>query len=166
MDRLNLTLSQLGNWQLIYAKVLVGRTQSNVRGVPLIDIQEVPVLIEERILAVSATYLLAKPTWNTAGWLYQEVDVPLDDGFTFEGIGGPNTTLDVAKERIGLNGNQLIVFDRVANQHRYRFEAAPWMPQLSLAIWAYTGPESDPTDELIQSLTLDVHRLETKIDAL
>jgi hypothetical protein len=166
MDRLNLALSQLGNWQLIYAKQLLGRENPVMRGIPLIDVQEVPVLIEERILAVSATYLLAKPTWNTAGWLYQEVDVPLDDGFTFEGIGGANTTLDVAKERIGLNGNQLVIFDRVANQHRYRFEAVPWMPKLSLAMWAYIGPESDPTDELVQSLKLDVLRLETKIDAL
>jgi hypothetical protein len=166
MDRLNLNLSQLGNWQLIYAKQLVGAPPSTVRGVPRIEIQEIPVLIEERILAVSAVYLLAKPTWNTAGWLYQEVDVPLDDGFTFEGVGGPNTTLDVAKERIDLNGNQLVIFDRVATQHRYRFEAAPWMPKLSLAIWAYIGPETDPTDELVQSLKVDVLRLETKVDAL
>lgn len=163
---LNLALSTAGNWRSVYARTLIGSATRQAWGIPLIDPEELPFTLESRIIGVSATYLQAKPSWNAAGYFYQEVDVPLNDSFTFPGMGSPNTTLDGGRRYIPLNSNTLCIFNRLATEHRYRFEAMPWIPKLNLAIWEYIGPDDESTEVLIEALTLDVSRLETKIDAI
>lgn len=160
----NLALNTAGNWRSIYANTLL--KPSSRRSMPYLDLVELPITLESRILAVSATYLEAKPTWKAAGYFYQEVDVPLNDGFTFPGMGGNSTTVDGGKRYCGLNFNTLCIFSRLATEHRYRFEPMPWLQKLNLAIWEYTGPETDTTEELIETLKVDVARLESKIDGL
>ncbi|KAM3102101.1 MULTISPECIES: hypothetical protein [unclassified Phormidesmis] len=165
---LNFDLSEAGNWRLIYYQQHVGdKSKSKIRA-PMIDIIELPITIASRVLAVGASYLDAPPSWNTAGYFYQEVGgVSLDDTLIFPGLSGSSSSvLDGAKRRITLNTIELHIFPRLATEHRYRFEAMRWMPKITLGVWEYIGAESDTTEELLQALRVDLARIEMRINNL
>ena len=159
---------QVGNWRLVYYQQLVGDQRNRRSRTPMIDPIEIPVTIESRVLAVGATYLQAPPTWNVAGYIYQELDqIALNDSLVFPDIAtGGLTALDTNSRRVLLNNLQLYIFPRLATEHRYRFEAMRWIPRLLLAIWEYTGAENDSESEFFEVLRTDLVRLEAKIDAL
>jgi hypothetical protein len=153
---------------LIYYQQLIGVESNRRSRTPMIDPVEVPVTIAGRVLAVGATYIQAPPTWNVAGFLYQELDqIALNDSLVFPGIGGGGqTALDTGSRRVLLNNMQLYVFPRLASEHRYRFEAMRWIPRLTLAIWEYIGTESDSDTETLEAIRVDLARLEVKVDSL
>jgi hypothetical protein len=164
---LNVNLSDAGSWRLVYYQQHVGVEANRRSRTPMIDPIDLPITIASRVLAVGATYLQAPPTWNLAGFFYQEVAVSLDDAPVFPGLAGvPTTTLDSSKRRIGLNAIELHIFPRLASEHRYRFEPVRWMPRLTLGVWEYIGPETDSTEELLQTLRVDLARIEFKVDRL
>ncbi|PSB20555.1 hypothetical protein C7B65_06520 [Phormidesmis priestleyi ULC007] len=134
----------------------------------MIDIIEIPVTIPGRILAVGASYIAAPPTWHVAGYFYQEVGgVALDDALVFPGVGGsPTAVLDASKRRIVLNTIEMHVFTRFATEHRYRFEAMRWIPRLTLVVWEYIGAETDSTEDLLQTVRVDLARVEFKVNQL
>ena len=165
---LNLNLSNAGNWRLIYYQQHVGdKSKSKIRA-PLIEIIEIPITIASRVLAVGASYLEAPPSWNTAGYFYQEVSgVALDDALVFPGVSGsPTAVVDASKRRITLNTIELHIFERLATEHRYRFEAMRWIPKITLGVWEYIGAETDSTEELLETLKVDLTRIEAKVNQL
>lgn len=159
---------QLGTWRLVYYQQLIGDPRNQRTRTPMIDPIEIPVTIASRVLAVGATYIQAPPTWNVAGFLYQELDqIALNDLLVFPDIGsGGNTALDTGSRRVLLNNLQLYIFPRLASEHRYRFEAMRWIPRLTLGIWEYTGMESDSDSETLEAIRVDLARLELKVDSL
>jgi hypothetical protein len=158
----------LGNWRLLYFQRLIGNEAARqVRGIPLIEPIELPISVSSRVLAVSAIYAQAPPTWNLAGYLYQEIQgINLDDSLTWGEMGGSPAVVDASKRRVQLNATQLFVFPRLASESRFRFEAAYWMPRLNLGIWEYIGAESDSTADLINAARVDLARIEFKVDQL
>lgn len=165
---LNLSLSQTGNWQLIYYQVHAGNLANRGTKIPMIEVIELPVTIASRILAVGASYLAAPPSWYTAGYFYQEVrGIRLDDTLIFPGVsGGSPAVLDASKRRITLNTIELHIFERLASEHSYRFEPMKWLPKITLGVWQYVGIEADSTEELIETLKVDLTRIEVKVDNL
>jgi hypothetical protein len=165
---LNLDLNQAGNWRLIYYQQHVGDPSKRKIRAPMIDIIELPITLASRVLAVGASYLDAPPSWNTAGYFYQEVGgVSLDDTLIFPGAGGGvPSVLDGSKRRITLNTIELHIFPRLATEHRYRFEAMRWIPKITFGVWEYIGSESDSTEELLQTLKVDIARIELKVNNL
>ena len=162
------SFQQLDNWRLVYYQQLIGVENNRRSRTPMIDPVEIPVTIEGRVLAVGATYIQAPPTWNVAGFLYQELDqISLNDALVFPDIGsGGLTALDTGSRRVLLNNLQLYIFPRLASEHRYRFEAMRWIPRLTLGIWEYTGAESDSDSETLEAIRVDLARLEAKVDSL
>lgn len=165
---LNANLTGLGVWELVYFKKLVGDKENRKRGLPYIFPVEIPYLPESRIFIVGASSLKAKPTWYRAGYFHQEIDgVKVDDTVVFEGLGRvPSISVDATTEVIPLNVVKLIVFPKLANSYRLRFESVPWLEELNLAIWEYTGVESESTEDLLEAVRAKLEVLEFKIDQL
>ncbi len=165
---LNLGLSTAGNWRLVYYQQHVGDPANRRVRAPMIDIIELPVTIPGRILAVGASYLDASPSWYTAGFFYQEVrGATLDDTLVFPGVtGGSGAVLDACKKRIILNTIELHIFERLASEHSFRFEAMAWIPRIILGVWEYIGEESNSTEDLIQATRIDLARIEFKVNQL
>lgn len=164
---LQVRLSDAGNWRLMFLQQFQGNINDwrNYR-IPEIDPIEIPFTIEGRLLAIGATYLEARPSWRFAGVMTQEVPVSLDDTLIFPGVGGGSTAIDTSSRRIPLNSTNLQVFPRYATEHRYRFEPYGWIPKLTLGIWEYIGPEVDSILEQIESLKVDIARVELKLNGL
>lgn len=167
MSDLDLNLNELGNWQLVYNRRHMGDERARRIRAPLIEPIQLPTTIASRILCVSATYIQAPPTWKIAGWFYQENRVPLDDSVVFPGVTGTGfTTLDTAKRSIELNQMQLLTFPRYATEQIYRFAPARWIPQITLGVWAYTGPITNQIIENLETIKVDLVRVETKLNQL
>lgn len=165
---INLNLTGLGVWELTYFQRTVGNPANRRVRAPLIDPIELPYLTDKHIFLVGASYLAARPTWSRAGYLYQQVDgIHVDDTVVFQGLGRvPTTEIDNSRFLIRLNTVQLINFPIVSETFRLRFEAFPWIPEISLAIWEYRGAETDTTEELLQALRAKLETIEFKIDNL
>jgi hypothetical protein len=165
---LNLSLSQSGNWRLIYYQLHQGDLANRHTKIPMIETIELPISLPGRILAVGASYLAAPPSWYTAGYFYQEVGgISLNDTLIFPGVsGGSPAVLDASKRRITLNTIELHVFDRLASEHSYRFEPMRWIPKITLGVWEYIGIETDSTEDLLETIKVDLTRLEVKVDNL
>lgn len=165
---LNLGLSDAGNWRLVYYQVHQGDLANRNTKIAMIEIIELPVTIPGRILAVGASYFEAPPSWHVAGYFYQEVrGVALNAALVFPGIAGsPTTAIDASKRRIVLNAIELHIFERLATEHSYRFETMRWIPKITLGVWEYIGAESDSTEDLLQTLRVDVARIEFKVNQL
>ena len=110
------------------------------------------------IIASHATCLTAKPTWNTAGWLYQKVRTGLLVGGLPDGIQG--------SRRIPLNRIQIHFWDKRMKDYQLSFKTPKWISEISLTLWQYTGPISEPDLELIELARIDILRTEAKVDAL
>lgn len=134
----------------------------------MIETIELPITLAGRILAVGASYLEAPPSWYTAGFFYQEVQgIRLDDTLIFpNAAGGSGAVLDASKRRITLNTIELHIFDRLASEHSYRFEAMQWIPKITLGVWEYLGVETDSTEDLLETIKVDLTRIEVKVDNL
>ncbi|MGI0494227.1 hypothetical protein ACN4EG_20775 [Alkalinema pantanalense CENA528] len=160
-------LSDAGNWRLMFLQTFQGDINSwrNYR-IPAIDIIEIPFTIAGRILTIGATYIEARPTWRTAGTMVQEVAATLDDTLVFPGISGGSTAIDTARRNIPLNTTALQIFPRYASEHRYRFEPNGWIPRLTLGIWEYIGTEGDEIADQLESIKVDLTRIEVKVDGL
>lgn len=121
---------------------------------------EISFLFESHILAVRCLSTTAKAHWRFAGILSQQFQI---------GTGGtasplPDVTASQHKSR--LNRTELIIFPKLTGNYQLIFEPAYWLKDARLTIWEYTGIESDTTEELIQTLKVDLIRIESKVDAL
>ena len=164
---LDLALAEAGAFRLVYAQKLIGDKRNAEIRAPMIDPIELPVTIASRILIVSAASIKARPSWRVAGTLFQQVGgVGIDDSITY-GFGPSGASVvDVGQRRILLNNTELHVFPKFATEHRFRFEAVRWLPEVTLGIWEYIGTEADTTEELLQTVKVDLVRIEAKINQL
>lgn len=96
---LNLDLTGLGAWELTYFQKIQGDAQNKRYRLPLIEPVEIPYLTDKHLFLVAATYSKAPPTWQRAGYLYQQIDgIRIDDSVVFEGLGSNNSTANLYVE--------------------------------------------------------------------
>lgn len=164
---LDLALVESNAFRLVYLQKHIGDKEKAKIRAPLIEMIELPVTIESRIVITSAVYIAAKPSWRVAGTLFQEVGgVGINAAITY-GFGPAGTAVvDVSRRTILLNSTELHIFPKLATEHRYRFEPVRWLPEVTLGVWEYTGPETDTTEELLQTVKVDLVRIESKLNAL
>lgn len=165
MDLFNLT--QLGSWELMYLKKLVGSNAGNYRyGAPRIYPVELPWLTHSRIFLIGATSIKAKPSWYRAGYLHQQVDgVAINDSAVFEGMQAtPTTAIDADQQVIPLNSLKLVIFPKLADAYRLRFTPVRWLNEVTLGIWEYKGTENDSTEDLIQVVRAKLEAIEFKLE--
>jgi hypothetical protein len=165
---LNLDLTAVGAWELTYYQKLVGNPQNRRIRVPLIDPVELPYLTDKHVFLVGATWIGAKPSWVRAGYFYQQINgIRIDDTIIYEGLGTvPSAEIDGDRRLIKLNTIELVVFPKLSNSYRLRFEALPWIEQVTLGVWEYRGTESDSTEDLINAVRAKLETIEFKIDQL
>ncbi|BAU09700.1 hypothetical protein LEP3755_01730 [Leptolyngbya sp. NIES-3755] len=164
---LDLALVESGSFRLVYLRKHIGNKELAKIRAPMIEMIELPITIASRVLIVSAVHIAAKPSWRVAGTLFQEVaGVGVNAAATY-GFGPAGTAVvDVSRRTILLNSTELHIFPKLATEHRYRFEAVRWLPDVTLGVWEYIGPETDTTEELLQTVKVDLVRVENKINIL
>ncbi|MEH2357540.1 hypothetical protein [Nostoc sp.] len=158
----------VGAWELFYYQKLSGNPQNRRIKAPIIDPVELPFITDKHILLVGALSSKAKPTWLRAGYLYQQIGgIHIDDTVIYEGLGSvPSTETDFNRSLVKLNSIDLIRFTQITNDYRLRFEAMPWIEEVTLGVWVYTGTVSDSTEETLGAIRAKLETLEFKIDNL
>lgn len=161
-------ISSPGAWEIFYYQKLTGNPQNRRIKAPIIDPVELPFTTDKHILLAGATSSKAKPTWLRAGYLYQQISgIHIDDTLIYEGLGQvPTTETDFNRRLIKLNSIELITYPRISNDYRLRFEAMPWIEEITLGIWIYTGIVSDSVDDSLQAIRAKLETIEFKIDNL
>jgi hypothetical protein len=163
---LNLNLTGLGAWELTYSRRIQGNLQNKRFRAPLIEPVEIPYLTDKHLFLVAATYSKAPPTWQRAGYIYQQIDgIRIDDAVVFEGLGSNSSTaVDAQRQLVRLNTIQFVNFIQLTETFRLRFEPLPWIPELTLAVWEYAGTQSDTTEDLLNAMRAKLETIEFKID--
>lgn len=148
------------NWERFYAAThsVDWQTASAYKPIPDLDVTG-PFPLNARVIASFATGGLVKPTWKTAGWLYQEVRTGVL-------VGGLPDAVSQPAARIPLDRVQLHFWQRAHKNYQLRYVVPKWFHTLSIQLWQYTGPITEPDLELIELARIDILRTEAKVDAL
>jgi hypothetical protein len=116
--------------------------------------KDLPILLEESVIAIGTSSSTAPPHWRYAGRIVQRAHIP-----------GISTGLvDGREQKCKLNIITLAIFPLVVPQYRLAYEFPHWITNLSLSLWRYTGPEVDELAQLIETVKVDILRVENKID--
>lgn len=159
-----LDLAGPNKWQRVYYQQHQGNPENKKIKAPLIEPFELPFVFEQHVLAVSTSCSAARPRWRTAGYLIQTYSgVSLEDGAISE---SPSAGVDATSVRIGLNQLSLVTFPRLSNQFYLWFDPVPWLPTLALGIWEFKGEQHSESLDLLETIKVDIVRVESKIDAL
>jgi hypothetical protein len=141
------------NWQLLFTDSKTAVEATPKGGHYPIPAIEVPVRIDNRVIAVQNRVVQAKSTWRFGGNIIQRSQV---------GGGGsasPLPLLELEVCRLRINRTRLIVFEQFLTDYELIYETPVWFKNVSLTVWGYTGEVSD-------ELKADLLRLESKVDSL
>jgi hypothetical protein len=118
--------------------------------------KEIPILLHEPVIAVATSSSTAPSHWYYAGRLLQRNVIP--------GLG--SNPVDGIELKCALNRTKVGIFPTLTTDYQLAYEFPPWITNLSLAIWRYTGPIDDSVIELIETLKIDVVRVESIVKRL
>lgn len=151
-------LNNPNHWEMVYNQTTHAGRLSSIEYFPIQPF-DLPVLCTSPILYISAENIDAKPWWYLGCRLQQRISTALSPG-------------DVVGRyaRVPVNRPALFRFPMYAAQYSLRAEIPPWFEQMKIAIWQYSGPIGDSTEQLIQDnadlIRIDLIRIETKVDNL
>jgi hypothetical protein len=153
MAGLDFDLTAPNVWEQVYdgAKTAVQPTPETYIPIPRITI---PILLHERVIVVGTSSSNVKPNWRFSGTLSQRLVIPS------LGIG----LVDGHKETIRINALTLLVLPVLTPDYRLDLDVFPWIRDLSISIWRYIGPEVDELVQLIETVKVDILRVENKLD--
>lgn len=140
-------------WEQVYeaTKTAEQPTPQTFISIPRITI---PILLHERVIVVGTSSSAVKPNWRFSGTLSQRLVIP-----SF-GTG----LVDAHKETIRINALSLLVLPMLTPDYRLDLDVFPWIRDLSISIWRYIGSEVDELVQLIETVKVDVIRVENKLD--
>lgn len=152
-----LQLTNRANWQEVYDETFTADSAGANRFYPLPPIV-IPVLLTSPIICLAASSATAPPHYRLAYWARQYI------GSTGIGAIEGNTC------KAMINRFMLSRFPMLAPQYQLRIDFPRWHQSMSVAIWEYSGPIDDTTDELIREQSevtrIDLLRVEAKVDQL
>ena len=151
-----LDLLNQDNWNQAYDESRIAQPATEAGGYYPIAVFEIPIVFQSRVLAVRCLSSTAKSSWRFAGNLKPQVAAPI------AGINSP--PVEIASIYLQLNRTRLVVLHPYATNYNLVLENAPWLKDLRLTIWEYTGAIEDTTEELIGVARIDILRVESKID--
>jgi hypothetical protein len=111
-----------------------------------------PVLMDSRIIAISATSDTAKPKWSYAGKARQKIQT----GIT---VGGVADAASVSVKKLALDRINFVIFEPLAPEYALEIEPIWWLSQISLTVWTYTGVDSDTVTEQLNRIELAVDEI-------
>jgi len=120
--------------------------------------QKCPIILHNSLLAVYAGNPLAKPGWFSAGYLSQNIALPLT-------VGGAPTSYG-ASRRIVLGKTQIVPFlDIGVADFAIAFLPHRWHRRIQAVVWEYQGAVSTAELTAIATLGQQLNSIESKIDA-
>ncbi|MCC5640538.1 hypothetical protein LC593_32860 [Nostoc sp. CHAB 5844] len=155
-----LELNSQGVWSQVFHESRQALVATPSGGYYPIPAFEIPFLFERHILAVRCMSTTAKATWRFGGNLSQKIQL---------GTGGSASPLPIADGAViplRVNRTRLILLQHLTSTYQLVHETPYWFKDVTLTIWEYTGIESNTTEQLIETLKIDVLRVEDKIDNL
>lgn len=147
------------NWSLVFDELRQATAVTERDFIP-IPAFELGFLFDSPILAVRTISTTAKAKWKFAGEMSCRLRL---------GSGGATSslpTVTAAKRSLRLNRAELHRFISYTQYYELLVEPAYWLQDLRLTIWQYKGAIGDTTEELIETIKIDVLRVEGKIDTL
>lgn len=153
-----LDLSLSSNWEQICDQTFVAQEQAG--GYIPIPIFELSTLVDSPILAVNVTSTKAKNTWKFGGILAQRYQIGSP------GSVSPLPHVDVSFVSLRVNRSRLVVFEHIDDEYTLRYEPPTYFKDVRLKIWKYTGEISDSISEYLETMKVDLVRIESKIDQL
>lgn len=155
-----LDFANAANWeQVSYTQRFASQpSYGTFTPIPEVDVTGLEPL-NSPIIATYAESGTAKATWHTAGWLYQRVRIGI-------AVGGQPDANTSGSRRVPLAAAQIHFWNRSMKNYQLLFKIPKWITQISLTVWQYTGPISDPELEAIDLARIDILRTEAKVDAL
>jgi hypothetical protein len=151
MSKPILNLSDSSKWQSLWFGSFSALGVANKPGYyyaiePII----VPVLLESRIIAISATSATAKPNWFYAGKARQRIQTGIV-------VGGVSDAASTSIKKLSLDKINFLEFPPLAPTYALEIEPIWWLKDISLSVWIYTGVDSD-------TVTEQLNRIEFAID--
>lgn len=157
MSQLTVDLANPNNWREVFdeSRSAVPITQTAYDPIAAF---EVGILLNTPIIRVRTLSPSAKSRWRFAGTLSQRVSI-VNTAF--------NSTPAVTYSKgLRLNRTEVIRLPWLSSDYELVFEPPYWMRDLRLTIWEYTGVYAEQLEELLDTVKVDLARLETKVDAL
>ena len=154
-----LKLSNSSNWESVWQGTFSAQRSSGNTIINPIPEIVVPILLDKHILAVSITSSTAKPTWYFGGFLNQRISLGIV-------VGGLPDSDAIEKRRIWLNRLTLITLTQLTSHYAVSFNVPKWFQDVQLHLWQYVGPESDSTEDLISEISVQLQRIENKVNNL
>jgi hypothetical protein len=162
---LNLDLSGTNKWNRIFYQPFQGNPENRKIRAPLIEPFEFPFILQNHVLAIMISSSTAKASWRTAGYLTQTYPSVITGGQILLSE-SPTSGVDACTKRIGLNTIELVVFPKLANQYYLWFDFVPWLPKATLGLWQFIGNQFDATQEVLETIKVDILRVEAKVDEI
>lgn len=154
MSKPILNLSDSSKWQSLWSGSF---SALGIAGKPgyhyPIDPILVPVLLESRIIAITATSATAKPKWWYAGKVRQIIQT----GIT---VGGVVDAASVNVKKLSLDKINLLIFQPLTPTYALEFEPIWWLDVIELSVWAYTGVDSDTVTQQLDRIELAIDEIE------
>lgn len=138
--------SSSANWSEVWQGVLTADPDTikpAYRFFPIPD-YEVPILIDNPILAISARVPDAPDTWKYAGMAFQKIKTGLLPTLT------PDSFTD--SQRFYNDQITILQFRPIAPTYSVVLRIPYWIRSISLGIWEYTGPAIDSTDQKLDQI--------------
>ncbi|BAY22373.1 hypothetical protein NIES2100_21360 [Calothrix sp. NIES-2100] len=159
-----LQLGNSANWELIHneniSAVFLPKQGGGYKAVPIPEIS-IAAALDVFVVAVRiATVVPEGRTWRFAGFLKQNVTTGI----------AAFTSADASFNRrysLFLDKINLIIFPQISTDYSISIKLPDWFENAGIAIWRYTGIDTDSTEELVNQIkNVDIPRLEAKVDAL
>jgi hypothetical protein len=151
-----LQIQAAGVWDVVWDEEYEALPMGTPNRAPLPVIQ-IPFLLRSHVIAIRALSQSAKPHWRYAGTLSHSFQL---------GTGGFGSALPVAyKEDEWLRLGETRFFHFPAYTELYFLEVKPvyWLSHLDLKVWAYTGPVSDTTEDLVRGVSTTVDEVRERV---
>lgn len=157
MGDIIVSLAEAENWDLVYDEVIyAGRVGGGYIPIAPFDL---PVLAHSSLLLCYAENIDAKPWWYLGCRLHQQIETAISPGIASGRFA-----------KVPINRPALLRFPLYAPQYSLRCEIPPWFDRMKIAIWEYSAPIGDSTEQLVQDsrdlIRIDLIRIETKVDNL
>ncbi len=154
MSKPVLNLSDSSKWELLWSGSFTALGIANKPGYhhPL-DPISVPVLLESRIIAITATSATAKDKWWYAGKARQIIQT----GIT---VGGVADAASVSIKKLSLDKINLLVFPSLTPTYALEIEPIWWLSEIDLSVWTYTGVDSDTVTQQLDRIELAIDEIE------
>lgn len=150
-------LNNAQSWALIYQEYRQAQQVTPQGGYIPIPAFEVPTLLSSRILiAKTVSNIPAGKRWRWAG------NLRINQAFPNSGVNSQPT--EIIAYPLYLNRSKLLVLPETATNYNLILSDAFWLRDLQLSIYEFTGEGNSEVIELIQTVKIDVLRIEAKID--